>query len=373
VPRLTRGLSRLLRRGRNDRGAVATVVAILLAGGVLLGMTALVVDVGRIYVEREELQSGADAAALEVALDCAMGRSACSHAGALAKADDYADDNAKDDQSDANVVCGRDSGGRLPSCGPETGNLSNCIGSRPASGNYVEVRTTTRTSGGDTLLPPSFAQAVVDGYEGTTVSACARVAWGSSAGGLAVTISTCEWNKATNNGTTFAPAPPATPSASAEIAVYLHATKDATTCPAGPSGWDAPGGFGWLDDSSPADCMTVILGNEYDGDTGVSASGACKDALEDARDDRTVVLIPIYDGVQGTGSNTSYHLAGVAAFVVTGYHLPGLDEKSTLTNKHLCKGDEKCIYGYFTKALVPWPGPIGSLPGLGAVVVSTVG
>ena len=47
-------VSRLLRRS-DDRGAVATVVAILLAGGVLLGFLSLVVDVGRIYVEREEL------------------------------------------------------------------------------------------------------------------------------------------------------------------------------------------------------------------------------------------------------------------------------------------------------------------------------
>ena len=62
---------------RDDGGAVATVVAILLAGGVLLGFLALVVDVGQIYVEREELQTGADAAVLAVAKACATAAPAC--------------------------------------------------------------------------------------------------------------------------------------------------------------------------------------------------------------------------------------------------------------------------------------------------------
>ena len=49
MPRLSRD---------HDRGAVSPLVVILLATGVLLGMTALVVDVGRLYAEREELQAG---------------------------------------------------------------------------------------------------------------------------------------------------------------------------------------------------------------------------------------------------------------------------------------------------------------------------
>src|ERR1043165_3858879 len=59
------------RRRPGERGAVAVTVAILLGGGVLLGFAALVVDVGQLYAEREELQSGADAAALAVAKACA--------------------------------------------------------------------------------------------------------------------------------------------------------------------------------------------------------------------------------------------------------------------------------------------------------------
>ena len=39
----------------------------------LIGVGALVIDVGRLYVERRDLQNGADAAALAVAQDCAAG------------------------------------------------------------------------------------------------------------------------------------------------------------------------------------------------------------------------------------------------------------------------------------------------------------
>jgi len=73
--RLTASLRRLIlaRLRHDERGVVAAIVAILLGTGVLLGMGALVIDVGQIYQERAELQNGADAAALAVAESCALG------------------------------------------------------------------------------------------------------------------------------------------------------------------------------------------------------------------------------------------------------------------------------------------------------------
>src|SRR5262249_58805836 len=67
---LGRPLLRLL--GKDDRGAIGIMVAVLLGGGVLLGMAALVVDVGQIYQNRAELQNGADAGALAVARQCGL-------------------------------------------------------------------------------------------------------------------------------------------------------------------------------------------------------------------------------------------------------------------------------------------------------------
>ena len=55
----------------DERGASAVLVAILLVP--LLGFAAIALDVGALYVERGQLQNGADAAALAIAQDCSDG------------------------------------------------------------------------------------------------------------------------------------------------------------------------------------------------------------------------------------------------------------------------------------------------------------
>lgn len=65
-----------MRRLRNDDGASAIVVAIVLPV-VLLGMAALTLDIGSMYVQKRQLQNGADAAALAVARDCAASPDTC--------------------------------------------------------------------------------------------------------------------------------------------------------------------------------------------------------------------------------------------------------------------------------------------------------
>ena len=57
-------------RRRLERGATAAIVAVMLAGGVLLGAAALAVDVGNMMFERRQLQNGADAAAFKLAEIC---------------------------------------------------------------------------------------------------------------------------------------------------------------------------------------------------------------------------------------------------------------------------------------------------------------
>jgi Flp pilus assembly protein TadG len=54
-------------RGRGDEGAVAVTVAIVMS--VLIGFTALVIDVGSLYTERAKVQTAADSAALAGAQD----------------------------------------------------------------------------------------------------------------------------------------------------------------------------------------------------------------------------------------------------------------------------------------------------------------
>src|SRR4029079_1412278 len=96
-------------------------------------------------------------------------------------------------------------------------------------------------------------------------------------------------------------------------------TSGSAHCNAGPSGADLPGGFGWLD-------PTAGLGCHPRGKTGTTVTTSTGNsipnpwALSTLRN--TVVLIPIYDELTGTGSNITYHLAKFAAFYITGYWAP---------------------------------------------------
>jgi hypothetical protein len=371
-----RGLS--ARRPAGDRGAVAATVAVVLGAGVLLGMATVVVDVGRLYAEREQLQTGADAAVWAVAEACARDPLTCADQALTAAA--YADRNAADSAAAAAIICG--SGPGLAECPAPAGNRTDCLGEAPAAISYAEIRTTTRMPDDATLLPPAFAGALTGGeYAGTQVCACARAAWGPPrvASGFAVTFSTCEWAELTADGTEYWPVPTSgLPPLEAERVVYLKGSGDESQCPAGPSGWDAPGGFGWLDDPYGADdgepCeVTVEVDGSFGGNTGNSVSKPCKSALTSVYDSHQPTFIPIYDGVRGQGAGATYHLAGFASFVVTGYHLSGFAARSWLSGGHLCSGNQRCLYGYFTRGLVPTTGGDIGGPDLGVSIVNLVG
>lgn len=58
----------VIRRGREERGAVTVIIAIMII--VLLGMAAMVVDIGAAQARKAQLQDAADAAALGIAQRC---------------------------------------------------------------------------------------------------------------------------------------------------------------------------------------------------------------------------------------------------------------------------------------------------------------
>jgi len=365
-----------MRRLRRDDGVIAVIVAICMV--VLLGIATIVVDVGSLYAERRQLQNGADAAALAVAIGCARAASCPSTSSAMATATQYADANANDNQTTVTQICGTAAG--LTPCSPAAPIGSWDCPAQPTSGPlatapYVMVRDQTLTNG-STLMPSIFAKAIVPGYNGTTVKACARAGFGapSSAHVIAVTESLCEWNAATSNGTNYAPAPPypPNPAVSYDRVIYLHTTSKAGSCPAGPSGFDLPGGFGFLDDPTNTCSTTVSTSGTYNDNTGVSASQACKTALAAAQAGKYIIYLPIYNSVTGTGANGVYTLQGFAAFVLTGYHLPGFSAASWLTGKVPCSGSDKCISGFYTQGLVPAGGTVGG-PSMGAMVIQLTG
>ncbi len=373
-PRRRHGLLRML---REDRGGVTTLVAVLLGGGVLLGMGALVLDVGSLYAERETLQTSADAAAMAVGRSCGQNPTGCAST-AVATAVQAASQTENDGHAGVTTVCGVLAGSALPACPPPATNLTRCLNT--PSGQYVEVRVHTENADGTTVMPPILARALSgnSAYTGTTVAACARVGFGPPNSGLtpSFTLSVCEWTKMYNPGT---PPPPYAfdPTSTLDInPIYLHNTTGATTCPAGPSGWDAPGGFGWLSPTGTSPCTTLITADgSYPTSTGNSAPSGCVTAMNADITNQTVLLVPVYDGVQGTGAGTTYHVKGLAAFVLTGYFFAqgnGQHVASHITGRDYCSKNDTCLYGVFFKDLIPVTGSVGG-PDLGASIITLVG
>lgn len=369
-----------------DDGASAIIVAILIST-FLVGLSALTIDVGSLFVQRRELQNGADAGALAVAKSCISGACISAKATTYSNANDH-DGTSQLDSSAGASVCGTFFG--LPSCTnlslPAANQVYDCAEPLPSSSiRYVQVRTESAPTSG--LTPGFFARALLgnSSYSGTTVHACARAAVlpATGGGGLAATISLCEWQAMTNNGSNFAPAPPYPPNppASVEVNLQLHNATQATSsnypCPTGyGAGADLPGGFGWLDDPTSTCTTTVDTNGTYGASSGVAISGPCKTMLDAAITNHGVLYIPVYDHVlSGSGNNGSYQLAGFAAFVPTGYNLPGsgsppkrqswLTSQFCYTPLHLTPQD-KCLSGFFTQGLVPagtFGGSGGSLAG----------
>jgi hypothetical protein len=394
-----------------ERGAIAMMVTVLLASGVLLGCAALSVDVGNLSAERRQLQNGADAAALSAAQDCAI--TVCPTATSLSLTA-LAGANAKDGTSSISrtnpalpAVCGAGTGSGLVSC-PAGSGLGECP--TPSGGlpsNYVRVYTQTRLLNGSTILPYYFAQTLVGGATGSTQQTCSAVAWGPLGQFhtvMPITFSYCEWLAATgatppattgtyvtapsgpDPGYGTAPGNPPWPAASQERVVLLAggSTPGCTTW----NGHDAPGGFGWL---SAPNCSVTTSTNGW-----VQTDPGNNEECDLTALRGKVVFMPVYDCVMaagaqptgpppltpasacatGSGSNTWYHIAGFAAFYVSGWYLSGgSTANSLLSHNPPCSGGSRCVSGWFVKKLlsVQEMSSNPSIPGFGINVVQVVG
>jgi Flp pilus assembly protein TadG len=157
---LRRAGLRIQRRvGDDERGAVTVIVAIMMV--VILGIAALVVDVGSVEVRRAQLQDAADAAATAIAQDCyaAPGTtvSLCDSgviAAASADAVKYADGSLPDG---ATVdVQGLDWTGntvKVTLTSPQASTFGGIFG---ASGNTIQVSATAQWGLPATPLPLAF-------------------------------------------------------------------------------------------------------------------------------------------------------------------------------------------------------------------------
>lgn len=390
---------------------MAAIVAVFLGSSVLLGMGALVIDVGLLYNEQEQLVSGADAASFKVAVNCAGTPATCTTATQTPVAVTYAGRNAKDGLAGAQI-CFDDTGCPVwntakecpPIPVPAPGN---------SRGNWVEVRTTTVTSTGGTLIPPVFAKSVTKGlYQGKRVGACARVAWGTPVVDkvFALGISLCDWKRMTNNGQVFygpidallnatglfsligLPSPgPGGDSAIPQVLPLNALGLPLPSCTT-PLDLTVPRGYVWLSnpDLTPPDndCMIDLKVGDKPRSfllSGLMVGVYCAQKLQALRGGGPI-LVPIFDKIEPEVLSLApqYRIAGFAPFVVTGYTglLSGvLSGVGSLLGGGLFAalatilcGTGSCIYGYFTKTLIPRNKPqFGTGPNFGATIIGRTG
>lgn len=294
-------------RRRSERGASAVMLAILIVP--LLGFVAIALDVGAIYVEKGQLQNGADSAAIAIAQGCAND-GVCTNPGATAA--NFADANANDGA--ANVL--------TPTF--------------PTS-NSVTVTSSTRVAGTDAdAISHPFARFI--GIDSTTVHAVATAEWGPPRESMVVlplAISLCEFR----------------PALDGTLQLLRYDQNPACTTP---DGHPIPGGFGWLDRiEDECEAAIDLAAGSAPSEPGNSFPGICDDTLIDL--EGQTILVPIFDRAYNPSGNevtqgqaASYHLYAFAAFTITGWKFSG---GPALTNTDPaapnCTGNCRGIQGFF--------------------------
>lgn len=154
--------------------------------------------------------------------------------------------------------------------------------------------------------------------------ACSQAVWGAPAAATAVTltISACEWDQATQQGTSFAPPPtyPPDPVPNPSFDQVLQPNSGTGGCSTEPAGADGPGTFSWA--AHPrGNCTAAVSPPTFLGRTRTMPTQSCQVLLQNAQQNQTPLLVPIYVSA-AAGSPPTYTLKGFADFVVTGYNLP---------------------------------------------------
>lgn len=300
-------------RLNDDRGAVAVIIAILMVP--LLGFAAISLDVAAMHAEKQQLQNGADAAALAIAQDCA--RDSCEAPAETAQTFATANSNS---------------------------------GTAAATLPSIPTAATGRVTVENAAVRQHWFAPVL-GIDESEITVQASAGWGAPTGGTAVlplTISLCHLYHGDIGGL---------PSWTVERVIMP--ADNVGGCEMGER--EIPGGFGWLETDTGGAChATTRIGDRAGSEPGNTPKRCDLSAIRNQS-----VLLPLYTDRGGMGRNGWYEVYGYAAFTVTGYYFSGQSWNPP------CRGSDRCISGYFTKLHHTDPdfdyGP--DAPNLGAAAV----
>lgn len=310
-----------MQRLRDERGATAVTTALFMV--VLLGMAAIVVDIGALYFERAQLKNGADAGALAVAQNCAAGRCDLDF---TAMATSLASQNANDNLADATVKVDVATG-------------------------TATVTTTTLTSEGH-FLAQAFAPILGLG-DTASVTTQSQAHWGAPVAGksvLPIAISYCQFVGMRDGGVQRVDFNPNRQTAEGCSSSSLPGSSGST--------YTIPGGFGWLKQDPTQPCHAKInigatgipgfpVDPEIASDPGNDVPSSCKKTNMLDQIAGKTILLPLYDDAGGNGANAWYHIMGFAAFKVSGWNFSGTSYNNLSPASVACTGSCRALIGEF--------------------------
>lgn len=263
---------RRLGRLREERGGVAVMLALLMP--LLFGAAAIGVDVAAIWSARQQVQTGADAAVIAVAMDCA--RNDCGNIKKTAEDAFWANDEAA----------------KLANLGPGEGWIR------------VDGREVSATQKKDWLVNHFFAAAV--GYDTGSLAVQSYAEWApmtEARSEFPIAISYCTYKDL------------ALPLA-AEKTVTLGVGETSGGNCSTPSGTSVNAGVAWMQTDGGCAAATVWKGS-YERESPVLQGplpAGCTDAYLSSMVGRDV-LVPVWDDLH----SQTYRVYGYAAFHITGW------------------------------------------------------
>jgi hypothetical protein len=253
------------------------------------------------------------------------------------------------------------------------------------------------------VLPPTFARAIAgnSGYSGTEVGACSRAYYQpytpppppeptptptipatpttpptsgptptpttpvtpsppptNPAWSKGILVSLCEWQQITANGTKVYDYD--AKSTASMVSVFrqheqLAAGSGSANCPV-PRTNTTPNGYDFLPTKSGDPCHNwVSVGTTTSARSVKSGEEGCVGGLTTSAKNKIPLTFTIYDTVTGAPGHFQYHIVGVSGFVITGFRFANAQVDSVVGPSNLCKGSEKCIYGYFSDKYIKPP------------------
>lgn len=356
-----------------EKGAISTILAIVLSSGFLFIAFALTSDASALYLERRSLQNSADATSLAVASNCALGSTYCTDAvSAQNEAQLIANSNSPDGISAIKLLCGF-----TPLSACPAGTTTECKAVPTNLPRYGRVVLSTQNKDGTVKVKsPFFDYFIGNTNSEVNVQSCSQSAWGKANSAnipLPLAITICDY---LTEGYKIIR------DYSSQLSACPTTIKDVQGITISPQPINVINGWAiFAPNGQPLYCLvpqTITVGNILD--TLPPGQERCNDASLSSSDSKKVlasfisanlgkkVFIPVIASTSGTGNGNAQIVTaktvGFFTFVFLGYDFGPQSRAgcgavgATCTDFNGqsttgCGSTRSCIWGKFTKGIVP--------------------